>query len=174
MPFSSIPRTPFSTQSMSRDAMKAVERAADVRTSTLLSSAPSLLVVKNVLIDEIFYADSASMYDAPLNYNCDETNAKALRRPTLGDRVVNLNAQGVPFALRGTVITIHEKTGYVEVLFDEEFTGGKSLQGSCSAFRGRYESILGSFEPGPEGLLNCLLGSPGSSPGILGCNFAVF
>jgi ribosomal protein L35AE/L33A len=51
-----------------------------------------------------------------------------MRRAVLGDRVVSLNSQGVPFGLKGTVITVHEHTGYVEVLFDQEFTGGKSLQ----------------------------------------------
>ena len=136
-PFAKIPRTPFSTYSMSKDAMKAVERAADVRMSTLASNPPDKLVVKNVPVNDLYYADSFSSYDAPLAYNCDDDAGTNLIKPKLGDRVVNLNSQGVPFGLRGTVITIHENTGFVEVLFDEEFTGGKSLQGSCSQFRGR-------------------------------------
>jgi len=44
---------------------------------------------------------------------------------------------GVPFGLKGTVVIVHSSTGYVEVIFDEEFIGGRSLQGNCSQFRGR-------------------------------------
>ena len=136
-PFSKVPRAPFSTNSMSKDAIKAVERAADVRTTTLKSSEYTPVVMKNVPVDELYWPDNFSSYDAPLTYNCDPKFKNALIKPKLGDRVVNLNSQGVPFGLKGTVVTIHENTGYVEVLFDEEFTGGKSLSGSCSAFRGR-------------------------------------
>ena len=35
--------------------------------------------------------------------------------PELGGRVMNLVATGVPFGLKGTIITIHNGTGYVEV-----------------------------------------------------------
>ena len=34
-------------------------------------------------------------------------------------------------------MTLHSSTGFVEVLFDEEFTGGRPVQGSSSLFRGR-------------------------------------
>ena len=71
-----------------------------------------------------------SQFDAPLLFNANTV-------PRLGDRARNLNSLGVPFGLKGTVITIHNATGYVEVIFDEEFTGGRALGGSCSQFRGR-------------------------------------
>lgn len=74
--------------------------------------------------------DVSSQFDAPLLYNLE-------CGPRLGDRVINLNSLGVPFGLKGTVITIHNATGYVEVVFDEEFVGGRALAGSCSQFRGR-------------------------------------
>lgn len=43
------------------------------------------------------------------------------------------------FARSGTVIGIHEAatTGCVEVVMDEEFIGGTTLQGMCSNFRGK-------------------------------------
>ena len=47
-------RTPLSTTSLSKDAMKAVERAADVRTSHLAAQAPERLVVKKVPLEAIF------------------------------------------------------------------------------------------------------------------------
>jgi hypothetical protein len=107
----------------------------------------STYTVKHIPIQDLFYLDEFSQNDTQLTYNMEESNSseKRLIKPVLGDRIVNLNAQGVPFGLKGTVITIHEVTGYVEVLFDEEFTGGKSLNGSCSAFRGRlvaWTSVL--------------------------------
>ena len=136
-PVKSIPRTPFSTVSMSRDAMKAVERAGDTLTAARKANPPEKLHIKNVPVDHLFYDDNFSFYDAPLTYNCKDEEGKEMTKPQLGDRVVNLNSIGVPFGLRGTVVTIHETTGYVEVIFDEEFTGGKTLHGYCSPFRGR-------------------------------------
>ena len=50
---------------------------------------------------------------------------------------MNLYATGVPFGLRGTFVAIHNNSGFVEAIFDEEFLGGRGLQGSCSQFRGR-------------------------------------
>ena len=59
--------------------------------------------------------------------------------PELGDRIVNICADGIPFGARGTVVAIHEasSTGSVEVVMDEEFIGGSSLQGACSSSRGK-------------------------------------
>jgi hypothetical protein len=58
--------------------------------------------------------------------------------PELGDRIVNLCANGVPFGMRGTVVAIHDQaSGCVEVVMDEEFIGGSTLQGMCGNFRGK-------------------------------------
>ena len=58
--------------------------------------------------------------------------------PELGDRVANLCASGVPFGARGTVVAIHDPSeGCVEVVMDEEFIGGSTLQGTCANFRGK-------------------------------------
>lgn len=68
----------------------------------------------------------------------------------LGDRVVNRLAEGgVPFGLRGTVVGIYPPaaldtatadmgdSGVVEVVFDEGFIGGSTLNGRCSEGRGK-------------------------------------
>ena len=127
--FYKMPRTPFTTTSLSKEAMNAIERAEDMRVSFIASSGVVKKVVKDVSLDSLFRGDNSSPSDAALSYN--------ISRPRLGDRVVNLNSTGVPFGLRGTVVAIHNSTAYVEVIFDEEFTGGRGLEGNCSPFRGR-------------------------------------
>jgi len=47
-------RMPLSTLSLSREAIKAVERAADVRTSHLAANPPDKLVVKKVPLDAVY------------------------------------------------------------------------------------------------------------------------
>lgn len=128
-PFFNQQRTNFSTTSVSKDAMKAIERASDVMITSINSIGMKKVLVKGVNLDMVYRGSMFSVSDSKLEYNQDY--------PTLGDRVVSLTAVGVPFGLKGTVITIHSSTGYVEVIFDEEFTGGISLAGSCSNFRGR-------------------------------------
>ena len=125
-----------------RDTIKAIERAADVRQSYLVASRNSNTaekkVVRSMPIELCFRGDSVGPTDAPLTFNNGV-------KPRLGDRVINLNAIGVPFGLKGTVVVLHSHTGYVEVLFDEEFVGGKSLNGFCSQFRGKlcpWSSLL--------------------------------
>lgn len=113
-----------------REAMKAIEKASDMRMAYLQTSPPELKMLKQVPVDAIFRGDMFSPFDAPLNLNGDNV-------PMLGDRVTNLTSVGVPFGLKGTVVIVHSSTGYVEVIFDEEFIGGRSLQGNCSQFRGR-------------------------------------
>jgi 5'-3' exoribonuclease 1 len=112
-PFFNMPRTPLTTISMSRDAMQAVERAVDVRTSYLANIGPlPKVVVKSIPCTEIFRGDLSSPFDAPLQIN--------VSAPRLGDRVVNLNSTGVPCGLRGTVVCIHGSTGFVEVFLKLE------------------------------------------------------
>jgi hypothetical protein len=113
-----------------------VERAADFRVSHFATDGQNEIqkvVKRNVPLNVLFRDQLFSPYDTPLTSINTEP-------PELGDRVMNLVATGVPFGLKGTVITIHSGTGYVEVLFDEEFAGGKSLQGNCSQFRGALVS----------------------------------
>lgn len=92
-----------------RDAIKAVERAADVRRSALASTEGTRAkeIVRGIRIDTLYRSDSSTNSDIALSFNEDA--------PILGDRVINLSSTGVPFGLRGTVVTIHKSTGYVEV-----------------------------------------------------------
>ena len=52
------PRTPLSTISLSKEAMKAIERAADVRTSHLAANPPEKVVVRRVPLDAIYRVSS--------------------------------------------------------------------------------------------------------------------
>jgi len=124
-----LPRVPLTTAVLPREAIRAIERAANEMQSQKKRFG-NRIQIRTVEIrpDEVFACGSHRASDAPL---------KTSNRPELGDRVVNLLAQGVPFGLRGTVIACHKHSACVEVLFDEEFIGGTSLQGSCSNFRGK-------------------------------------
>ena len=64
--------------------------------------------------------------------------------PVLGDRVANLSFRQAPLGLRGTVVGRHSLSGYVEVVFDEEFVGGTTLGAQCS--NGKGALAVGAFD----------------------------
>jgi 5'-3' exoribonuclease 1 len=149
-PFYHEPRISLTTLTLSKEAIAAVERAADTRTAataaavaaeknnTKDSDAPYIntstcaqsRLVRGVPVDLLLRGDVYKVTDAKLTYS------KGISA-RLGMRVANLCSTGVPFGLRGTVVAVHTHTRHVEVLFDAEFTGGRALGGKCSAFRGR-------------------------------------
>ena len=90
--------------------MTAIERAADLQTISNNSKGYRKIVVKGVPVEKLYCDVHRSANDTALKLNVLE--------PRLGDRVVNLTSDGVPFGLRGTVITIHTSTNYVEVTFN--------------------------------------------------------
>jgi len=128
-----IPRTPCSTEAMPYSAVSAVQRAADVRTAAREKDGSAKQV--NIKIP------SSALYREGSTAATDVLDASAMSEnsaPELGDRIVNLCANGVPFGMRGTVVSIHEEaSGCVEVVMDEEFIGGSTLQGMCGNFRGK-------------------------------------
>lgn len=114
---------------MSLPAIAAVQRASDVRSITV-KAYPGKEVTLKLPPSAIFLEGSKSATDVLALPDSSE--------PQLGDRIVNLCANGVPFGARGTVVAIHSsKNGCVEVVMDEEFIGGSNLQGSCQNFRGK-------------------------------------
>lgn len=122
-----LPRFPASTVAMPKNAVLAIQRAAEVRSSAL-SQKKSVKDVKLKLPPSAIYREGSTTATDIM------TSSGA---PVLGDRVANLCANGVPFGARGTVVGIHAKSGCVEVVMDEEFIGGSTLQGTCSNFRGK-------------------------------------
>lgn len=52
------PRTPLSTVSLSKDAMKAIEKAADIRRAQLQTTPPEKVVVRKVPLDAIYRVSS--------------------------------------------------------------------------------------------------------------------
>lgn len=123
-----MPRCPCSTEAMPLSAVAAVQRAADVRVAAHT--------------DEMGKESNIKVPPSALYRECSTVATDIFRpsddSPELGDRIVNLCANGVPFGARGTVVGIHSITsGCVEVVMDEEFIGGGTLQGSCSNFRGK-------------------------------------
>ena len=118
---------------MSLAVTAAIQRAADVRHAAQVASGPAKEANIKVPPSSVFAEGSVSPTSVlqSLEYNDGSP-------PELGDRIANLCADGLVFGARGTVVGIHgAKSGCVEVIMDEEFIGGSSLQGSCSNFRGK-------------------------------------
>lgn len=125
-----LPRTPCSTVAMPVSAVAAVQRAADVRVASLEQNTDTKELNVKIPASALYREGSTSATDV--------LQVQDSSSPELGDRIVNLCANGLPFGARGTVVGIHaEKTGCVEVVMDEEFIGGSTLQGACSNFRGK-------------------------------------
>jgi hypothetical protein len=97
----SLPRTPLTTLNLPTDAVKAIERAADVRVGTINKDIDdkkiNYKIIENIPLTALFRGNVFDATDAPLTFNDGLS-------PTLGDRVINLTSTGVPFALRGTVV----------------------------------------------------------------------
>ena len=87
--------------------MIAIERAADLQTLNYEKKGYKSIIVQGVPVEKLYCDFHRTPNDTALKINVLE--------PRLGDRVVNLTSDGVPFGLRGTVITIHNSTNYVEV-----------------------------------------------------------
>mmetsp|Transcript_9545 Transcript_9545/g.21532 ORF Transcript_9545/g.21532 Transcript_9545/m.21532 type:complete len:1579 (+) Transcript_9545:123-4859(+) len=128
-----MPRLPHNTDAMPAAAVHAVQRAADVRSSTLETNGAVKESNVKVPPSALYREGSTAATDLLL---ASEHSVSA--PPELGDRVANLCANGVPFGARGTVVAIHDPSeGCVEVVMDEEFIGGSTLQGTCANFRGK-------------------------------------
>lgn len=97
-----------SSGSSSSAAVESGESSSSISASAApITGAFRRTVVEGVRGSQLYRPELSTPSDAPLTFN---TSA-----PFLGDRVVNLHATGVPFGLKGTVVTIHGSTGFVEV-----------------------------------------------------------
>jgi len=146
-----LPRTPLTTTALPREAIWAIQKASDL---LLLNNK------KNISTDANTNSNNHSTEQQPLFvkvppaalYRYGSTTSVSLldfsggTSPTLGGRVANVCANGVPFGLLGTVVGIHDSSsGCVEVVMDQEFVGGGTLQGAVSSFRGKlcwYNHLL--------------------------------
>ncbi len=128
-----MPRLPQTTDAMPVAAVHAVQRAADVRSSTLEKD--NAVKKSNVKVPPAALYREASTATTDVLLASEHSVSAS---PELGDRVANLCASGVPFGARGTVVAVHDPAeGCVEVVMDEEFIGGSTLQGTCANFRGK-------------------------------------
>lgn len=152
-----LPRSPITTESMSYEATAAVQKAADVRSIALRKKGYPKEALVKIPGSALYREGSTGATDVMLP--CDLNDSE---KPELGDRIVNLCADGVPFGARGTVIAVHEAatSGSVEVLIDEEFIGGTSLQGHCANFRGKlchWSHLLKIAPDNSKGLVDKLV-----------------
>lgn len=137
-----VPRSPVTSELLPTEATQAIEKASTVRLlATKKKGYPKEEMLK--VPGSALYAEGSTGATDVLLAN----DVNGSHHPVLGDRVVNLCCDSVPFGARGTVVGIHEAstTGSVEVVMDEEFVGGTTLQGHCSNFRGKlclWSSVL--------------------------------
>lgn len=128
-----LPRTPITTNAMPVEAILAVQAAADARNKASKNSESIKESLIKIPVTALYREASTSATDVLTAADFNDSEA-----PELGDRVVNICAAGLPFGARGSVVGIHDpSTGCVEVVMDEEFIGGGSLQGACGNFRGK-------------------------------------
>ena len=117
-------KVPLDAEQLDSDTVMEVERAADATKSRSAPAQPKK--VKGVP-------------RAALLGPSDADQRVGIQRFSLGDRVVYVQDSGrVPIALRGTVvgITRTSRITYVDVVFDESFMSGTTLDDRCSPFRG--------------------------------------
>ena len=136
-----MPRVISTTSAIGRDAVLAIERASEVRSAAVKAAEPKFVGLK-VPPTAIFAEGSIETNNIMTSFNS---------APELGDRVVNLNGRGIPFGARGTVIGIHNTKGCVDLVFDDEFLAGTTLQGTCSNFRGKLCMWDGLIKIGARG-----------------------
>ncbi|KAJ1456723.1 XRN 5'-3' exonuclease N-terminus-domain-containing protein [Pelagophyceae sp. CCMP2097] len=136
LPLAGVPRMPTSTYALSAAAVAAVQRAAD-KCAAARRGAPSAPphVVEVGPHDVRTRADDARKGSA----------ADSMRPPRLGDRIVSVSDSLSPLGARGTVVAIHAGSASVDVVFDEPFVGGATLQGACAHARGRSSCAWASL-----------------------------
>mmetsp|Transcript_1533 Transcript_1533/g.4612 ORF Transcript_1533/g.4612 Transcript_1533/m.4612 type:complete len:1355 (-) Transcript_1533:80-4144(-) len=134
LPTATTTRAPVSTMAMSPEAVAAVQRAATKRVAI---RAHATIVRDTVSAPAATIQAEQESGDTALSARILNSNVRDAP-PRLGERVVAFNTDqiGAPFGHRGTVIAIHARSAAVDVVFDEPFVGGTSLQGACDNFRG--------------------------------------
>jgi hypothetical protein len=161
----SMPRLPETTDAMPVAAVHAVQRAADVRISTLEKD--NAVKESNVKVPPAALYREASTAATDILLASEHSVSAP---PELGDRVANLCASGVPFGARGTVVAVHDPAeGCVEVVMDEEFIGGSTLQGTCANFRGKlcvWNHLLKISAADSKGIVDNVLPSGASKAAV--------
>ena len=131
----SMSLVPLTSQSLSNDAIAAVQQAQDSLPGNDDASSESILCVPAQL--------SANV--ARGNHQIRQIANNKSTIPTLGARVLSVTALGVPFGLKGSVVALHPHSGCVEVVFDSAFVSGTTLNDRCAKNRGKliaYASLL--------------------------------
>lgn len=111
------------------EAIAAVEKTVDERKQGKANASNAPIVAQGIPSNMLFRGDLFAPTDI-------SPNLENPSFPMLGMRVVNVTAVAIPFGLKGTVVGIHANTGYVDILFDEDYGSGRPVIGATSKFRG--------------------------------------
>ena len=125
-----LARVPILSQAMTKPAVRALEKAADLRAAQINSAPTEQRILDDLKPEQLYRADGIVQ---ATEIRWETSNGV----PRLGDRILALRSPTMPFGLRGTVSAFHADSKCVEVIFDEEFLGGTKLQGACSTRRGK-------------------------------------
>ncbi|GMH92275.1 hypothetical protein TL16_g12296 [Triparma laevis f. inornata] len=149
---SKMPRVISTTSALGRDAVLAIERASEVRSAAVKEMEPKKVGVK-VPVSALYALGQVKS---------NHVSVAVSTAPELGDRIVNLSARGATFGARGTVIGMHNTKGCVDIVMDDEFLAGTTLQGNCSNFRGKlclWDQVLKTSAKSDEKTVQSMVGS---------------
>ena len=147
-----MPRVISTTSALGRDAVLAIERASEVRSAAVREMEPKKVGVK-VPVSALYAVGQVKS---------NHVTVAVSSPPELGDRIVNLSARGATFGARGTVIGMHNTKGCVDIVMDDEFLAGTTLQGNCSNFRGKlclWDQVLKTSAKSDEKTVQSMVGS---------------
>ena len=120
----SFEKVPLEAQQLDSNVVHAIERAIDARNKAPGDEASKL--VKNVPRNALLKPEDAE-------------HILHSQRFLLGDRVVYVASSGkVPIATRGTIVglTCTSRVTLLDIVFDQTFMSGTTLNNRCSPFRG--------------------------------------
>ena len=135
-----LPRTPISTDTMSKEAVAAVEKAAEVRNLAVKKKGFPVESLIKIPGSALYRENSTGPTDVMLASDHNDNEA-----PELGDRIVNLCATGIPFGARGKLLAcvcefLLHSTDSISQPFDgrhcdRDSPGYDRLRGSCDGRR---------------------------------------
>jgi hypothetical protein len=75
-------------------------------------------------------------WSMPVPQALNHDGTRHITKPILGEVVINVGGASVPFGTRGIIVTVHNESKCIEVIWENSVMGAHSLAGMCSNGRG--------------------------------------